>query len=212
MILRGLMKKIYLILIVFNSFLLFSDDKIKDSCEIKINPTIQVRQGLNQCGPASAMTIINAYTEKVISLDTVNKEMGSRLGNNMTYPWGITDYLKSYGIRSSYKILKLKSGKSRLKYLKKTLSENKPIIMLNDMDGVLHYFTLLGFNNKDEFYIYDSMQPVVIVNNKRMTIDSNGEKPGNLTMDKETLFKRWKGGKFKFINYLIIVPKKGIHE
>lgn len=146
------------------------------------------------------MAVINAYTREVIPLATVNMEMNSRMDNNMTYPWGIINYLEKYGIKSSCKILKFK----------KRLSEGKPLIMLNDLDGVLHYFTLLGFNNANEFYIYDSMKPVKIVNDKKMTIDSNGDKPGNITLDSLTLLTRWRNGSFKGINYLIIVPADSI--
>lgn len=202
------MRNAFLIFIFLTSSFIYSE--IKNSYEIHINPKVQVRQGLNQCGPASAMTLINVYTQKVIPLETVNNEMGGRMGNNMTYPWGITKYLKSYGVKSSIKILKAKTEKSRLKYLKKILSQGKPIIMLNNMDGVLHYFTLLGYNSNNEFYIYDSMQTLEIVNDKRMTVDSNGSKPGNLTMDWQILYKRWEEGSYKFINFLLIVPKEGI--
>lgn len=204
------MRYLLFLLFLLVSNYVFSSYTINDNHEIQINPQIQVRQGLNQCGPASAMAVINAYTNKVMPLDFVDSEMGNRMGNRMTYPWGITTYLKEYGINYSFKVLMFRSDKSRLKYLKKTLSENKPIILLNDLNGILHYFTLLGYNMDNEFYIYDSMQPVKVVNDLRMTVDSNGKKPGNLTLDKETLFQRWERAKYKFINYLVIVPKEGI--
>lgn len=207
------MKNIILtILILILTINLSAESKTNNNHEIYINDIIQIRQGLNQCGPASAMAIINAYTDEIIPLERINNDMGNRLGNNMTYPWGITNYLESQGIKSKYKILKLKTDKSKLEYLKKKLLENKPIIMLNDMDGILHYFTLLGFNENNDFYIYDSMQPLDKSSTNRRTIDSNGSKPGNITIDKETLFKRWKDAKYKFINYLVIIPNDGIEE
>lgn len=184
----------------------------KNIVEIQISKEIQVRQGLNQCGPASAMAIINAYNNEIIPLSKIDKEMNGRTENKLTYPWGITGYLKDNGIKSKGKILMFKTKNQRLNFLKNKLSEDKPIIILNKLGNVLHYFTILGYNEKNDFYIYDSMQPVEIINNKRMTVDSNGNKPGNLTLSWEDLLIKWKDAKFKFINYYVIVPKYGIND
>ncbi len=197
-------------IIIFSINPLSANNSILNSYKIEINPSIQIRQRLNQCGPASAMAVINAYTGMIIPLEKINSEMGSRLGNNMTYPWGITDYLKTYNIKSSLKFLTFRSDESRLTYLKRNISENKQIIMLNDLNDILHYFTILGYNSENEFYIYDSMQPVDPASNNRITIDTNGMAPGNLTLDKETLFIRLEKAKYKFINYVVIVPTDGI--
>ncbi|PIE05230.1 MAG: hypothetical protein CSA76_00110, partial [Spirochaetales bacterium] len=142
---------------------------IQKGAYIPIDPSIQLRQGLNQCGPYSVRAVINALSGTVVSPDIINKEMKWRLENQMTLPFGLTSVLHSYKINTRHRILLLQNKNQKIRYLKWKISRGHPLILLNmTPKGIQHYFTILGYEN-DNFYLYDSLQ-ILYNNTSRITI------------------------------------------
>lgn len=70
-----------------------------------MNPSLYLRQGLNQCGPFSIMAVINILKDENINSKEINTNTKSRMDNGMTYPWGLIDVLSDYNIKSHFKLL-----------------------------------------------------------------------------------------------------------
>jgi hypothetical protein len=185
--------------------LAYNKSPLIDENYLTMDRGLQLRQGLNQCGPYSVMAAINILTQKVISPNEIDKFMNWRLKNRMTLPFGLVESLKEYGLKSKQKLLILFSDEQRVKFLKAKISEGSPVILLNKTDGIQHYFTVAGFD-KENFYLYDSLQELGDDPESRITIDDNGNLPGNRTYTKDELLYLWSlGGKYFFRWYVISV-------
>ncbi len=114
--------------------------------------------------------------------------------NRMTLPFGVTQSLQENGIRTRHRILVLQGISARLDYIRWKISQGRPLILLNETEeGIQHYFTVLGYSG-ERFFLYDSLQVLPDDSESRITIDDNGELPGNRTYMSEELLEHWGGG------------------
>ncbi len=174
---------------------------------LSFDQSLNLRQGLNQCGPMSVMCTVNSLTGEKYDYSIFEKNMKYRFSNNMTFPFGLISLLKEYDIDTEQKILIFYSDDHREKFLKKMINENKPVIILNRTDGYLHYFTILGYDRKG-FHIYDSYQELDQTRPGRYTLDKNGVNPGNRFYTNKELMEMWRlGGKYGFHSYAIVADK-----
>lgn len=177
---------------------------VPESAQIPIDKNLQQRQGLNQCGPYSVMAVINALKQESMSPDLIDSSMKWRLQNRMTLPIGLTGFLKENNIKTKHKLLLFQSDSKRLDYLRWKLSKGRPLILLNQTpQGIQHYYTLLGYGGGD-FYIYDSLLELVDNSVSRVTVDKNGDLPGNRTLTSMELLEEWGGGGKYFFGWFLI--------
>ncbi len=150
------------------------------------------RQTINDCGPFNVAAVVRILTEENVDSALFAQEIGWRLPNKYTLPWGMEKQLKENELTIETPNLKPFNDKQRLNYLYQTLSHQKPIILLGEREGYEHYITLLGFERtKGEFYAYDSLMPE---GDPGLTIDQNGSGPGNRSYDQKDLLDFWRGG------------------
>jgi hypothetical protein len=160
------------------------------------------RQSLNDCGPFSVAAVVRALNHIPVSSKTFAKSMEWRLRNKYTLPMGLEKQLKKNGIKIETPNLRNLNNEDKIKYLKTQLSLYKPIILLGDQDGYQHYITLLGFD-VNNFYVYNSLMDK---GEGDLTIDNNGEFPGNTNMNKNDLLDFWSnGGMYGMYNWYAII-------
>ncbi len=87
---------------------------------------------------------------------------------------------------------------------KNTIDEGRPIILLIKTKNVLHYVTVIGYDEKG-FILYDSLQDKTQTN-PRKTVKDRAEYPGNRYYPYGTLLSFWNGGGYKifFKNWALV--------
>lgn len=166
--------------------------KIPDSFIIEYPSKYNYWQTINDCGPFNVAAVVRALSKQEVSSAEFAKTIEGRLPNKYTLPWGMEKQLKENGITIEIPNIKPFSDEEKIKFLQEKLSEGKPIILLGEQGVFEHYITIFGFNKtKDEFYIYDSMLDGA---QKGLTIDKNGEFPGNKNLSSEELLNFWREG------------------
>lgn len=152
------------------------------------------RQTGNDCGPFSTAAVVRALKKDEVDSQTFAEEIGWRLPNNYTLPWGLEEQLKKNDITIEKPNLKFLSDKERILFLQQRLSRERPIVILGEIDGFEHYITVFGFDSsKDEFYVYDSLNdkdPII----DGLTKDDNTNLPGNRTFTSKDMLDFWRGG------------------
>lgn len=159
-----------------------------NSTNLKWSDKLNLKQSLNACASYSSMAYIYSETGNVVDPEMINKEITGKLDDNTTYPWGITRYLKRYNISSNIYWHGLMSDISREKWIKTKISNNKPVIIMTGNNEYRHFITILGFRN-NTFNIYNSL----------LDTDKNGDEPGNISIHKNEVLRKWKKAKFKGI-------------
>ena len=91
---------------------------------------IYYRQTFNNCAPYSAMAAINIITKKEIDPELLARETGWRIKNNLTMPQGLIQVLHKHGIKTKEKVLSCYSDAEKINWIKNTVDEGKPIILL----------------------------------------------------------------------------------
>lgn len=158
----------------------------------------------NDCGPFNVAAVTRTLNNKEVSSAEFAENIGWRMPNNYTMPWGLEAQLKEQGIPIELPNLPVFTDKERIDFLHERLSQGKLIIILGAKDTIQHYLTLFGFCRKeDEFYVYDSLMEKA---SPGLTVDKNGRQAGNRTLSSEELLDFWKGGGMygKFIWYAIV--------
>lgn len=202
MILSGkkLMIGLSILIISFGVYLFadFSNKPQIDKAAVKESSLIQYpshynyRQTKNDCGPFNVAAVIRALTGQDADSSLFAVEVGWRLPNDYTLPWGLENQLESKGIIIETPSFNLLSDDEKLLLIQEYLSASKPVVILGEWDGYEHYLSIFGFN-ADEYYIYDSLQPS-LKDEPDMTIDENGSMPGNMTLSSKKLLDFWAGG------------------
>ncbi len=165
--------------------------RIKESALIPYPAEFNYRQTVNDCAPFNAAAVVRALTGEEADSARFAEEIGWRLPNRYTLPWGLEKQLKENGIAVQTPNVKGFSDPEKLAYLRQELSQGRPVVVLGEREGYEHYLTLFGFDQaKDEFYAYDSFQPKAA---EGMTADGNGDLPGNLTLASQELLEFWHG-------------------
>jgi len=197
-------KKIWIglvILGVLTSFVVVRDGKpdidtsgIKESALISYASTYNYRQTKNDCGPFNVAAVVRALKGENIDSTSFAEEIGWRLPNKYTLPWGLENQFQENGISIEKPHFNLLTDDEKIMLIQQYLSTGKPIIILGERDNYEHYLTILGFNAKnDKYYIYDSLQ-AASPEQQGMTTDENGQNPGNATLSSNELLDFWHGG------------------
>jgi len=177
---------------------------IQDKWTIDYPQEFHFLQTENDCGPFNVAAVTRTLNNKEVSSAEFAKNIGWRMPNNYTMPWGLEEQLKDNGIPIEIPNLPVFTDEERLDFLHERMSQGKLVFILGEKDGIQHYLSLFGFNRqKDEFYVYDSLLEEETVG---MTIDENGDQTGNRTLNSNELLKFWsQGGMYgKFIWYAIV--------
>lgn len=197
-------KIVLLILFIINVGFLFiifrqvppviEKNAIKKAAYIPYVSELNYRQTINDCGPYNTAAVVRALKDKEIDSGEFAREIGWRLPNKYTLPWGLEGQLKAQDIVVEKSHLWLLSNEAKILFLRQQLSQEKPVIILGQKNDSQHYITIFGFDAlKDEFYIYDSLHD----KNPRyaqLTVDDNGHLPGNKTISSKFLLDFWRGG------------------
>ncbi len=162
------------------------------------------RQSLNACGPYSAAAVIRLANNGDLSSEEIAEHTPWRY-KGYTLPFGVVSNLKRSGLTVQESIIALQNPE-KLSWLREQIGRGSPVIILIRKNGLLHYVTLVGYT-RQTFDIYDSLEAK---GKDKLTVDLNGEAPGNVSWTDEELLTLWnQGGLFGlYQNYAITV--KGI--
>lgn len=180
-------------------------EKIKNSVLIDYPKEYNYRQTASDCGPFSVSAVVRVIKKEDVKKEEFVKNMKWRLPNGYTLPWGVEKQLKENNLKIRTPNLKNLSDEDKLNFLKEQFSiSEKPMIILGERSGYEHYFTILGFNSlKDEFYVYDSF---IERGGNGLTVDKNGDLPGNRTYNSKDLLDFWRGsGMFGLYKWYLVV-------
>ncbi len=175
-----------------------------DSFHLNMNPNLYYRQTYNNCGPYSVMAVVNILTKEEKDPELLSGEMGWRISKNLTFPQGVLDQLHENGIKTKEYILSNKSKQGKIEWIKQTLSQGKPIICLIKIHHVLHYVTLLGYN-EDGLMLYDSMQEKSSDDQRKTIVDEKCA-AGNRYYTYDDFIQLWDDGGYKifFRNWAVV--------
>ncbi|MCR5606518.1 MAG: C39 family peptidase [Treponema sp.] len=212
---KKLLIYILLILFVFSLLLLCfgrgipsfipKPDKIfGDKYYLKMDRNLFYRQTMNNCGPYSVMAVINILQQENKEPEILAKEMKWRIYKNLTFPQGVVNQLHENGIKIKEYVLKHKSDEDKIDWLKETVFQGKPVICLIKIHHVLHYVTVLGYD-ENGFMLYDSMQEKNPENQRKTIIDNNCLE-GNRYYSYKEFIQLWNEGGYKifFRNWAIV--------
>lgn len=167
---------------------------IKESASITYPAKYNYRQTKNDCGPFNVAAAVRALKDENVDSSSFAQEIGWRLPNKYTLPWGLENKLKENGLKIYKPNFNTLTDDEKITLIQQYLSVGKPVIILGERDNYEHYFTLLGFNaTADEYYIYDSLQSAA-PDQKGMTTDENGQNPGNAKLNSSELLNFWRDG------------------
>ena len=198
-----LILRISLVILLFRPIPVIDDMKIFTSASLSYPSEYNYIQTYNDCAPFNVAAVIRVLTNENVSSAEFAKTIGWRLKNKYTLPMGLEDQLKENNITIEVPNLLSLTENERIIYLKEQLSSDHPVILLIGIDGFQHYITLLGFDSvKREFYFYDSIYKAGEVG---LTIDDNGESPGNRTFTTQDLLDHWsKGGMYGMYKWYVL--------
>ena len=182
-------------------------------CNNKINslhvdPSLFIPQTFNNCGPYAATAAINILYGELNNPETLAKETKYRIIKNLTLPQGVVKLLHDHNVKTKQYILKHKNMEEKVIFLKNQIDMGHPVILLLKIGEVLHYVTVLGYNEKG-FMIFDSAMPERKDNPSRTVIDKECSE-GNCFSSFYYLTHLWSdGGVGPFFNsYAIVCSKK----
>ena len=177
---------------------------------IHMDEKLFYRQTFNNCGPYSVMAVTSILRNDEAAPDpeVLAKQMKWRIRKNMTFPQGVISLLHDNKIKTKEYLLYLKSDSEKITFLKEQVSHDTPVILLIKQHGILHYVTVLGYD-ENGFMLYDSMQekstddPICTIRDEKAT-------NGNRYFTYQDLLDQWnKGGvKFAFRNWCVVCKKK----
>ena len=175
-----------------------------DSYYLQMNKEIFYRQTLNNCGPYSVMAVMNILRDEEEDSELLASQMKCRIYKNLTFPQGVVNQLHENGIKTKEYVLKGKSEKEKINWIKETVAQKKPIICLIKVHHVLHYVTVLGYD-ENGFMLYDSMQEKDPDNQRKTIIDKECSE-GNRYYTYDEFLQLWNGGGYKlfFRNWAIV--------
>ena len=185
------------------SFTVKAGTNFTESHYLKMDRNLFYRQTVNNCGPYSVMAVINILSRKEKDPELLAEQTGWRIYKNLTFPQGVVNLLHQNGIKTREYVLKIKSDSEKINWIKETVCKNKPVICLIKINHVLHYVTILGYD-QNGFMLYDSMQEKDGENPQKTVIDENCVE-GNRYYAYDEFMKLWNDGGYKlfFRNWAI---------
>ena len=177
---------------------------------IHMDENLFYRQSLNNCGPYSVMAVTSILRNDEAAPDpeVLAKQMKWRIRKNMTFPQGVISLLHDNKIKTKEYVLYTKSDSQKISFLKEQILHDTPIILLIRQHGILHYVTVLGFDDNG-FMLYDSMQEKS-ADDPGHTIRDEKAIEGNRYFTNQELLDQWNSGgvKFAFRNWCVVCKKK----
>lgn len=160
------------------------------------------RQSKNACGPYSAAAVIRQLTNADRSSETISHETLWRY-HGYTLPFGVVRVIRKNGLTAN-EFISTGSDGDKISWLRSQIAQQKPVIILVRKNGLLHYVTLLGYQ-QEQFNVYDSLEEK---GSTEMTVDKNDSLPGNVNWTNDELLTFWsKGGVFGLYRYYAIVTR-----
>lgn len=147
------------------------------------------RQGINECGPYTAAAALRALGVDVASSDVV-AQTPWRWENGYTIPWGLESVIRAYGKTVHAYTVRTFDDNNKLLAVRDELTAGHPVILLGDKTGFPHYYSVFGYAD-ERFFVYD---PLHAKGKDGMTVDDNGEAPGNRTLTSDELLEFWDAG------------------
>lgn len=162
------------------------------------------RQSSVECGPYSVAAVSRIATGEDIDSNQLYKDARWKIPGIGVHPRGLMAQLHDLGIQYTTPDVRELPFDTKLWVIQQQLNESGPVILLGQTDGFQHYITVLGYNN-DAWYVYDSLQERA---DSMLTIDENGENPGNVTYTDQELLAFWYGGGvFGFFEWFMIATE-----
>lgn len=156
------------------------------SRELPWNPRLNRVQSGNTCGAHSLMAYLFIRRGAIHDPYEIYDGLGSKLANGYVYPWGLTGYLSKEGLPTRIYCFWTLSDARKEEWLRRRITEGKPVILVVGDRRYLHYVTALGFSERG-YDLYDSL----------VESDMNGGGPGNITVPARELLGRWNGAAYK---------------
>lgn len=147
------------------------------------------RQGINECGPYSAAAALRALGVDVASSDVVANTPW-RWENGYTVPWGLESVIRKYDKTARVYAVRKYNANDKLLAVRDELAAGHPVILLGEKTGFPHYYAVFGYAD-ERFFVYD---PLHTAGDDGMTVDDNGETPGNRTLTSDELLGFWDNG------------------
>ena len=147
---------------------------------------LNLEQRDNTCGAHAAMAVLYAQNREEVDPYAIYGQIPEKLGNGYIYPWGITRFLRGRNIGAKVLYLGLLSDARMERWLRESVSSGRPAIVIIGTRKYLHYVTVLGYDGPT-YHLYDSL----------FATDTNGERPGNITVPAGELLDRWNGARFR---------------
>lgn len=180
-----------------------SSTKLPAAYSLTLPAGMHQRQGLNECGVYATAAVISLDSGSVPDISKLKTEMNGRDKKGLTYPWGIIEELRKYGINSKIGLLGLLSDQGRIHFIKSRISNDQPVIILNQIPGtnVLHWYTVVGYDSS-HIHLYNSL--VGAAGNRFNTVDLNGNSPGNCKLSYADFLSEWRQASFGIFNWIIV--------
>lgn len=180
----------------------------KQSNQLFMNTDLFYRQTINNCGPYSVMAVTNILKNEINDPERLSKEMTWRIYKNLTFPQGVVNLLHKYNIRTKEYNLNGKTYNQKIDWLKTSIDNETPVILLIKIHHILHYVTVLGYD-ENGFMLYDSMQEKDPEKQRKTIIDENAI-AGNRYYTNMELINLWNDGGYKifFKNWAIVCSKQ----
>lgn len=201
----------FVFLLLFGRVLPSSIEKYSIQCthnSLRMDSNLFYRQTINNCGPYSVMAVKNILTEESLDPEQLAIEMKWRIYKNLTFPQGVVDLLHKYQISTKEYNLHSEPDVDKILWLKNRITEGKPVILLIKIHHVLHYVTVVGYD-EEGFMLYDSMQEK-LPGNPRKTICDEKCISGNRYYTNEELMSYWNEGGYLlfFRNWCIVCSNR----
>ena len=176
----------------FPSLITIKPIHCEESRTLSLDADLLYRQTLNNCGPYSAMAVINILKHKKISPELLASKTKWRIYKNLTFPRGVIKLLNSYTIKTKEYILKHKTKDEKVRWLKENIDKGFPVIVLIKVGHIQHYVTVLGYDGNG-FMLYDSLQEKS-GENTRKTVTDTRCRSGNRYYPYEEFIDLWDSG------------------
>jgi len=162
----------------------------------KWSDDINLFQKGNTCGAHALMAFQFSLLGVKEDPYIIYGKIKEKLGNGYIYPWGLTRYLKTKGIKSKVNYLGFLTNSKRTIWLKNKINKNNPVIVIIGNSKYLHYISLLGYD-ENLFSVYDSL----------VKGDLNGIKAGNIDLIYADLLKKMNEASWNGIRLNLAISK-----
>lgn len=169
-------------------------DVRNENCALMMDKDMFYHQSKNNCGPYSVMAIINIVRRDKVDPEHLVKERRWEILDTLTFPQGVVALLKANGIRTNENVLRNRTDKEKLAWIKANISNGNPVILLIDNGTLQHYVTVAGYTDKG-FMLYDSLQTLRDDNSGKTIVDKECI-TGNRFWTEEELLSMWNNGGF----------------